>query len=227
MRCFFGKLKTPKSCSEINWPITSCLPENLQSRRRRGYALSFIDCWPLSIQDLELEYLHFWRLGLDYSVLNFLSFKPLNKETETQKSWKICQNFNSWMMKFTIVQKSHLALSNLAKLVFWSILSFKKPTSHGVWMPNDCNLNKYVSIVRLNHGHFFFNWSLFSWNPELLGLGRQIGQVNSEAFGVFLAKIISTILVQWVLCPCFSLFLLSTRPLYPNLKYLFGIWIWI
>ena len=161
---------------------------------------------PLAYQDLELEYLHFWRLGLDYSVLNFLSFKPLNKETETQKSWKICQNFNSWMMKFTIVQKSHLALSNLAKLVFWSILSFKKPTSHGVWMPNDCNLNKYVSIVRLNHGHLFFNWSLFSWNPELLCLCRQIGQVNSEAFGVFLAKIISTILVQWVLCPCFPLF---------------------
>ena len=41
---------------------------------------------PLAYQDLELEYLHFWRLGLDYSVLNFLSFKPLNKETETQKS---------------------------------------------------------------------------------------------------------------------------------------------
>jgi hypothetical protein len=33
--------------------------------------------------------------------------------------------FNLWMTKFTITQKKHLALGNLAKLVFWLILSFK------------------------------------------------------------------------------------------------------
>ena len=36
----------------------------------------------------------------------------------------------------------------------------------------------------------------FIENPELLGLGRQIGQKNSGAFGVFSAKLSATILVQ-------------------------------
>ena len=31
----------------------------------------------------------------------------------------------------------------------------------------------------------------FHWTPELLGLGRQIGQTNSGAFGVFSAKLFS------------------------------------
>jgi hypothetical protein len=47
-------------------------------------------------------------------------------------------------------------------------------------------------------------WSLFQWNPKILGLGREIGQINSGAFGVFSAK---PILVQWVPCPCFPLFI--------------------
>ena len=36
----------------------------------------------------------------------------------------------------------------------------------------------------------------FHCNSELLGLGRQIGQVNSEAFGVFLAELSAPMLVQ-------------------------------
>ena len=36
----------------------------------------------------------------------------------------------------------------------------------------------------------------FLLNPELLGLGRQIGQINSGAFGVFSAEISPPILVQ-------------------------------
>jgi hypothetical protein len=39
-----------------------------------------------------------------------------------------------------------------------------------------------------------------------LGLGRKIGQINSETFGVFLAELLAPILVQQVPCPCFSLF---------------------
>ena len=38
-------------------------------------------------------------------------------------------------------------------------------------------------------------WSLFHWNPELLGLGRQIGQINSGAFGIFLVEVSVSILV--------------------------------
>ena len=38
----------------------------------------------------------------------------------------------------------------------------------------------------------------FHWNPELLGLGRQIGQINSGAFGVFSAELSAPILVLLV-----------------------------
>ena len=47
------------------------------------------------------------------------------------------------------------------------------------------------------------NEAFFYWNPELLSLGRQIGQIN---YGAFLAKLSAPILVQWVPCPSFSLF---------------------
>ena len=46
-------------------------------------------------------------------------------------------------------------------------------------------------------------WRLFYWNPELLGLGRQIGQINSGAFGIFTTKLSASILVKWLPCPCF------------------------
>ena len=36
----------------------------------------------------------------------------------------------------------------------------------------------------------------FYWNLELLGLGRQIGQMNTRAFGVFSAKLSAPILLQ-------------------------------
>ena len=49
------------------------------------------------------------------------------------------------------------------------------------------------------------NEAFFHWNPELLCLGRQIGQINSGAFVVFSAKLSWPILVQWVPCPCFLL----------------------
>ena len=45
----------------------------------------------------------------------------------------------------------------------------------------------------------------FHWNSELLGLGKQIEQIKSGAFGVFLAKLSAPILVQWVPCLCFPL----------------------
>ena len=47
--------------------------------------------------------------------------------------------------------------------------------------------------------------AFFHWNPELLGLGRQIGQINSGPFGVFWAELSAPILVQWVPGPCFQL----------------------
>ena len=52
----------------------------------------------------------------------------------------------------------------------------------------------------------------FHWNPKLLELGRQIGQINFGAFGIFSAELSVPILVHWVPCPqispcpCFLLF---------------------
>ena len=39
------------------------------------------------------------------------------------------------------------------------------------------------------HGLQTPNEAFFYWNPELLGLGRQIGLINSGAFGVFSAEL--------------------------------------
>ena len=67
----------------------------------------------------------------------------------------------------------------------------------------------------------------FHWNTELLGLGRQIGQINSEAFGVF--SNISTHFGSMKPLSMFSKTIISTKtkPSYPHPKYLFGIEIWI
>ena len=46
----------------------------------------------------------------------------------------------------------------------------------------------------------------FLLKSRTFGLGRQIGQINSRAFGVFSAKPSALILVLWVPCSCFPLF---------------------
>jgi hypothetical protein len=67
-----------------------------------------------------------------------------------------------------------------------------KPDPMPSWNPRTKNAQKSI---------FFFHW-----NPELFGLGRQIGQINSGAFWVFSAELSAPILAQWVPCPCFPLF---------------------
>ena len=78
------------------------------------------------------------------------------------------------------------------------------------------------------HGLRTPNEAFFHLNPELLGLGRQIGQIHSGAFAVFAVKLSAPIFVQWVPCPCFPLFnpyfYKKTKPLYPTSQ-LF-IWEW-
>ena len=68
---------------------------------------------------------------------------------------------------------------------------------------------KFKSLMNSNtylHGLRTPNEAFFHWNPELLGLGTQIGQINSGAFGVFLAELSAPILLQWVPCPYFPLY---------------------
>jgi hypothetical protein len=64
----------------------------------------------------------------------------------------------------------------------------------------------------------------FHQNPTLLGLGRQFGQINFGAFGVFLANLSAPILVSplSMLSTDQPLFIQKTKPLHPNIKYLFG-----
>ena len=80
------------------------------------------------------------------------------------------------------------------------------------------------------HGLRTPNEAFFHQNPELLGLGRQIGP-KIWSFWVFSADLSAPILVLWVPCPYFSLinhyFYKKIKPLYPHPKYWIGIWIWI
>ena len=72
------------------------------------------------------------------------------------------------------------------------------------------------------------NEAFFHRNPKLLGLGRQFGQINFGAFGVFSANYqhpfwysyLSPLSMLSIIQP---LFLQKTKPFYPNSKYLFGI----
>ena len=86
---------------------------------------------------------------------------------------------------------------------------------------------------RFIHGLRTPNEAFFHWNPKLLGLGRQIGQINFVAFGVFSADLSAPILVLWVPCPCFPLinhYFYKKLSLYipiPNIYLnIIGIWIW-
>jgi hypothetical protein len=62
---------------------------------------------------------------------------------------------------------------------------------------------------------------------KIQNLGRQIGQINSGAFGVFSAKLSASIFVKVRPMSIFSImqpvFLQKTKPLYPHPKYFFEI----
>ena len=64
--------------------------------------------------------------------------------------------------------------------------------------------HSYSHWYRFYHGLWTPNEAIFHWDPELLGLARQIGH-KTWAFGVFSAELSAPILVQWVSCPCFPL----------------------
>jgi hypothetical protein len=56
-----------------------------------------------------------------------------------------------------------------------------------------------------SHGLRTPNEAFFHRNSKLLGLGRQIVQMNFGAFGVFSADLSAPTLVLWVPCSCFPL----------------------
>ena len=79
-------------------------------------------------------------------------------------------------------------------------------------------------LVFTDYGHPMKPFSI-----ETFGLGRQFGQINSWAFGVFSANLLAAILAHESLVHVFhysSIISTKTKPLYPHRKYLFGIGIW-
>ena len=87
------------------------------------------------------------------------------------------------------------------------------------WMPFNMYVENFTSFIRLcwsfnsnsfyaplsqylllchttYHGLWTPNEAFFYRNPKLLGLGRQIGQINLGAFGVFLPDLSAPILVH-------------------------------
>ena len=53
---------------------------------------------------------------------------------------------------------------------------------------------KHCTTYYLVHGLRTLNEAFFHRNPKLLGLGRQIGQINFGAFGAFSAELSAPIL---------------------------------
>jgi hypothetical protein len=119
--------------------------------------------------------------------------------------------------------QTHLKVSEILELIFeqtpplWSCYLMapeqrplfsggKEPPFPVCWLISKNMPPSFTLHYGATHGLRTPNEAFFHWNPELLGLGRQIEQINSGAFGVCLAKISAPILVQWVPCPCFSLF---------------------
>ena len=68
---------------------------------------------------------------------------------------------------------------------------------------------------------------VFFKHPKLLGLGRQVGQINFGTFGVFSVRFNSThfgtVNKGFTISINLPLFRQKTKPLYPNRKFLFRI----
>ena len=77
------------------------------------------------------------------------------------------------------------------------------------------------------HGLQTPNEAFFHQNPKRLSLGKQLGQINFGAFGVFSANLLAPTSVLWDVGPLSMssidqpLFLQKTKPLYRNPKYIY------
>ena len=67
------------------------------------------------------------------------------------------------------------------------------------------------------------NEAFFHWNSKVLGLGRQIGQINFGAFGVFSAKLSAPILVLSMFSMIQPLFLQKSKPINSQPKIYLGL----
>ena len=120
---------------------------------------------------------------------------PINNlDTIAQHAFK---SPNKCLLKSSIQQQHHREFKSLgwapwAK--FYSLIFLHQRGRKFFLLP---------SYNQLQHGLRTPNEAFFI---EIQNVDRQIGQVNSGAFGVFSAELSAHILVQWVLCQCFLLF---------------------
>ena len=101
--------------------------------------------------------------------------------------------------------------------------------SYIIWYFGNCSLECYVMWwlqICKNTDYKRPMKPFFQRNSKLLGLGRQVGQINFGAFGIFSVDLSAPILIQWVPCPCFLLinhYLYKKLSLYSQIPILFGL----
>ena len=106
----------------------------------------------------------------------------VTEKSPAQISGLRCGDFLVKCQDELVFFQSHEDIERNLKQIKGFLSYFCNSQNHGLWKP------------------------FFHRNPKLWGLGRQIEWINSGAFGVISADLSAPILVQWVPCPCFSLF---------------------
>ena len=165
------------------------------------------------------------------------SLQPHLKVSTSQKQLFLKLHFPK--NERNIWQKSALASSNFSLFLHMGIRGSKPKIKNicRLWSASKKNRmdgRKTFLFILANyheHGLRTHNEAFFHWNPELLGLCRQIVQINSVVFGGIFGQTFSTYFGTVSPLSMFSIiqpiFLQKTTPLYPHPKYLFGIGIWI
>ena len=113
-------------------------------------------------------------------------------------------------------------LTTLRNLINFSLfISFREPLSG-----KPISLTNFVML----HGLRTPNEAFFIETPNFWAWAGNLGRYILGHLGYFLANLSAPILVLWVPCPCFPLinhYVCKKLSLYLNIKYLFGIGIWI
>ena len=140
-----------------------------------------------------------------------------------------CYEFSGWLQSNTM--QNVFALSILQKIYFKTAFHFAFLEYRSV-----CIGLRFFRVHKHSNGRFHELWThneaFFHWNSELLGFGRQIGQIDVGAFGVFSTELcisthFGTVIHLSMFYSIQPLFLQKTKPLYSHPKYLFGIGMWI
>ena len=110
--------------------------------------------------------------------------------------------FNFWNLNIRMVCFSTYLIRFHYRMIMWSLSKNAFFDKNLDWIIYSAGVNVIIKCSL----HATTDYRLFYWNPDLLGLDRQIGQINCGAFGVISAKVLGPILLLLLLCLCFPLF---------------------